>query len=362
MRLGDVNGDGLQDITTGWEEGGVIRLYLNPGELLVKQRWPAMTVGRVASPEDAVFVDLDNDGAVDVVSSTEGEDRTIYVHWAPKRAEDYLDEGKWKTAILGPSRGMMRWMFALPLEIDFRRGIDLVAGGKDSGARIGWFESPDQARGSTEWEWHELCRAGWIMSLVATDMDADGDTDILVSDRKGAGSGIFWLENPGPGPRLTSPWRRHRIGNQGEEVMFLTEFDLNRDDLPDVVAAVRPRTIAIHLRDDAAGRRWRELRIPLPRTAGTAKAVKAADIDLDGKPDLVCSCEHADGELSGVIWLSYSSSITDPQWVAHDVSGKAGVKFDRVELLDIDSDGDLDILTCEEVANLGVIWYENPTR
>jgi hypothetical protein len=26
------------------------------------------------------------------------------------------------------------------------------------------------------------------------------------------------------------------------------------------------------------------------------------------------------------------------------------------------ADGDLDVLTCEERANLGVIWYENPTR
>ena len=29
-------------------------------------------------------------------------------------------------------------------------------------------------------------------------------------------------------------------------------------------------------------------------------------------------------------------------------------------LADLDGDGDLDVLTCEEVGNLGVIWYENP--
>lgn len=30
-RLADINGDGLLDITTPWEQGGQVRVYLNPG-------------------------------------------------------------------------------------------------------------------------------------------------------------------------------------------------------------------------------------------------------------------------------------------------------------------------------------------
>src|SRR5262245_63756965 len=67
VRLADVNGDRRLDISTGWEEGGVIRVYRNPGPAAVRDAWPAVTVGRVRSPEDAVFVDLDGDGAMDVV-------------------------------------------------------------------------------------------------------------------------------------------------------------------------------------------------------------------------------------------------------------------------------------------------------
>jgi hypothetical protein len=50
---------------------------------------------------------------------------------------------------------------------------------------------------------------------------------------------------------------------------------------------------------------------------------------------------------------------------AHEVSGPAGIKFDRIELCDIDGDGDLDVLTCEErhmKRGLGVFWYENPRK
>lgn len=106
---------------------------------------------------------------------------------------------------------------------------------------------------------------------------------------------------------------------------------------------------------------WESHRIPIPEQAGTAKAVRAGDMDGDGKLDLVFSCERARGELSGVMWLSHGGGNWG-NWEAHDISGPDGVKFDLVELLDLDDDGDLDVLTCEERANLGVIWYENPLR
>jgi hypothetical protein len=62
------------------------------------------------------------------------------------------------------------------------------------------------------------------------------------------------------------------------------------------------------------------------------------------------------------VWLSYRNAPTDREWVARDISGAPGTKFDLVRLVDLDGDGDLDVLTCEEIENLGVIWYENPAR
>ena len=81
----------------------------------------------------------------------------------------------------------------------------------------------------------------------------------------------------------------------------------------------------------------------------------AGDLDSDGKMDLVVSCENANDAKSGVFWLPRAET-TKPR----SISGSKGVKFDRMELIDLDGDGDLDILTCEERDLLGVIWYENP--
>jgi hypothetical protein len=82
---------------------------------------------------------------------------------------------------------------------------------------------------------------------------------------------------------------------------------------------------------------------------------------LDGKPDLVVTCEGAKGKKSGVAWLSSHDSPHGPRWVSHDIGGPAGVKYDLCPLSDLDGDGDLDVLTTEESDNLGVIWYENPS-
>lgn len=359
VRLADVNGDGLMDIATGWEEGGRIRVCINPGPDRVGKRWPAVTVGEVAAPEDAVFVDLDGNGATDVVSACEGGGKSIWVHWAPNESGDYLDSSAWTTQALPAARNVGKWMFCLPMDVDGQRGIDLVAGAKGSDARIGWFESPENPRDLAAWKWHPIHEAGWIMSLVAADMDGDGDLDILTSDRRGAGRGCKWLENPGPGVRQLLYWRIHPIGGQGREVMFLVHVDLDGDGLEDVLSTTRNGGLLFFRRTTADPVAWEEFIIDVPDGVGTGKGVNVGDIDRDGRPDIVLTCERA-REESGVVWLSYPKAPTDRVWVSHEISGPVGTKYDLVELLDLDGDGDLDVITCEEAENLGVIWYEQP--
>ena len=69
--------------------------------------------------------------------------------------------------------------------------------------------------------------------------------------------------------------------------------------------------------------------------------------------------------------------VTDAAWTRHTIdsgprgadgvrprpiAGPEGAKFDRIELVDLDDDGDLDLVTTEERDGLGVVWYENPVR
>ena len=367
VRLADVNGDRLMDITTGWEEGGITRVYLHPGHAAAKKLWPAVTVGKTPNVEDAVFVDLDADGNVDVVSCCEGGTRTMFVHWAPKDRSKYLDAGAWKTQPIPASQGATAWMFCLPMQLDGRHGVDLVAGAKGNDARIGWFEAPENPRQLDRWKWHPISPAGWIMSLRAMDVDRDGDHDVVTTDRKGALRGCRWLENPGPGKAQAQPWENHFVGGRPNEVMFMTIADLDADQTDDLLVAARPKSLLFFRRAANVSSPWRLHTIRLPENTGGSKGVAVGDIDRDGRQDIVFSCEGATGERSGVMWLSHGGSPTEGDWTPHEISGPAGIKFDRLELLDIDGDNDLDVLGCEEsqpVAGsrhgLGVFWYENP--
>ena len=254
------------------------------------------------SAEDAVFFDVDDDGAIDVVSCCEGKTKTIFVHWAPQDKTKYLDESAWKTEAFPVTKNKAPWMFAMPLQMDDTGGVDLVVAAKGSGG-VGWLEAPENPRDLKAWKYHKLAQASWIMSLRKTDMDGDGDLDILASDRKGNNSRVFWLENPNG----TGEWKEHVIGAVGEQVMFLDIADLNGDGRREIVVPVPKRDFLILSPPNDPREKWQEHRISFPAKYGTSKGARVVDVDGDGQMDIVGTCEHADKELSGVFWLSYSN-------------------------------------------------------
>ena len=373
VRLADINGDGRLDITSPWEQGGQVRVYLNPGPDGLRERWPAVTVGEVGDPEDAVFVDLDADGNVDVVSSCEGVTRSMFVHWGPADRGRLLDPDAWTTEELPAASGVARWMFALPAQIDGKHGTDLIAGAKGDGAQIGWFEAPADPRDLAAWEFHALYDAGWIMTIRQQDVDLDGDPDIVATDRTGERRGALWLENPGQNSVAGTRWDEHRIGPVGEyEAMHNAVADLDADGLEDLLVAVKGEPIRYHRRTRWQPPSWETHLIEIPAGAAGGKAVKVADVDLDGQADLIVSCEHATDGKIGVYWLDHGGDPTGAKWMPTSISGPEGFIYDLLQMTDLDGDGDLDVLTLEEKGpylaegfqgrELGVIWYENPAR
>jgi hypothetical protein len=372
VRTADINGDGVPDLVASWEQGGVTRVYLGSRGKAGEPAWRALTVGKSPDAEDSVFFDADGDGAVDVVASTEGDSRRILVHWAPSRAR-YANEHEWKTETLYSDGS--QWMFAVPMDVDRRRGVDLIVGGKNERASVAWLESPARPRDVREWTFHRLTEAGWIMSLIVRDMNGDGRADILLSDRRGGLAGVRWLEHPGlTASVLHAPWRNHWIGARGREAMLIDAADLDGDGVVEIVVPHyrgNDFRLSIFRMNGAAPAAdgWTEYPVRYPPIGGRPKAAAIGDIDLDGRPDLVLSSEEARGDRRGIVWLRARTSPFDAEWEAYDVSGPEGVKFDLNLLLDVDRDGDLDILNTEENNNaasgnpgLGVVWYENPAR
>jgi len=363
VRLGDINGDKIPDVVTGWENGNAIRVCINPGPEKTKRLWPGVTVGRVADAEDAVFADLDGDGHLDVVSSCEGKTQTVFVHWSPHDQIKLLDSSAWITKEFPQTIQKQKWMYAIPFDVNRDGAIDLIVGSKSKGGSISWLKNPGRkiARQMEEWELIPICEAGWVMSIRETDIDSNGESEILFSDRKGSRSGVFILRHLKEKPWFDAPTL---LGCAGEEVMFLDVVDLNNDGRLDIATAIKPDKIAYLYQPkktsaDTWKKEYQNTGVDQKRF-GTSKAVRVVGLHSKEGLDAIVTCENAKGELSGVLSITYNTGLLAGELLITNISGPEGVKFDRMELIDLDADGDLDIMTCEERDNLGVFWYENP--
>ncbi|NND97946.1 MAG: VCBS repeat-containing protein [Pirellulaceae bacterium] len=346
VRLADFDGDGLQDVVTGWEESGVVRLYLHPGYNAAKSAWPSVTVGKGRSPEDAVAFDVDRDGRLDVVSCHEGKQKQVLVHrfvGDQTSAASLLMPSNWKTESVESLNGQM-WMFATALKLN--DGSDALAiGSKGANATITLLRQPMQSADDLKtWTHSRLRKAGWIMSLQVIDMDHDGDDDIVFSDRKGKHHAVAWLEQPDQ-TALNRAWPEHIVGATDHEPMFI-------DASPDrILVSTRDSVWIDFLRN---GDHWESVEHPNPADAPFGKAIHRL-----GDRRLVMTANTAADKIKTPrpgIWMK----VQGKDWRA--IGSTPSTKFDRMEITDIDGDGDLDVMTCEEKANLGVVWFENPGR
>ncbi|MCC9599759.1 VCBS repeat-containing protein [Stieleria sp. JC731] len=348
VRLGDFNGDGLSDVVTGWEESGLVRLYLNPGPKNVKRPWPSVTIAKAASPEDAVPMDVDGDGKLDIISCHEGKRRQVLVHFSnvanSNDNQAWLSPRSWSTSPIAALDGVM-WMYALPLPLnDGRQAIVLGSKGPKASLTLlvpdrTSIETKRPNRDLDQWQVIRLRQVGWTMSLRSVDMDGDGDQDIVFTDRKGSRSAAAWLEQP---KNPSEPWEEHLIAGQGREVMFMTASPERC-----LIATRRDGSIDCVRQDDG----WTTTPIKHPPFVEFGKAIEV----LPGGQILLSAntkaSRHPDQPGLWIRDIAGNWDIVDPT---------PAVKFDRFELIDFDGDGDLDAMTCEERQNFGVVWYENP--
>lgn len=349
VRLADFNRDGNLDIVTGWEESGVVRLYLNPGPDKSTERWPFCQIGEGKSPEDAVPFDVNGDGILEVISCHEGSFKQVLVHEfqdnriAGKAGDQQiLDRTNWSTDSIVKLSGQ-QWMFATPIQLrNSRRGI--VLGSKGANATLTLLLQPSQdVKDLNQWSEIKLRDCGWIMSIQNIDMDQDGDIDIVFSDRKTRTRIVAWLEQPNNAD-AKGMWKEHAIGGTKTEPMFI-------DATPNRILVPTRQANWIDFRRQNHNS-WEQTVSPTPDSVPFGKAIRTF-----GGNNLVLTANTAadreDKKQPG-IWLKIPGSAWQP------IGTKTECKFDRIELVDLDADGDLDIITCEERQQLGVVWYENP--
>jgi len=372
VHCADIDGDGLTDFVVGWEQSSEAIVYFNPGPGANTAKWPELRIGTAIGVETSTPADLDGDGRLDVISSL--ETGGVNIHWAPAPGQDITNPANWETVSI-PAPPDERWGPLEAIQIDGEHGLDLAFGALGSASDfevpVAWLRAPADPRVVEDWTYHEIGTAAFVTTIIGRDMDSDGDQDVVWTNRlfDSDDRAAWWFENPGPGASLTAPWAVHLIGSQGRMPMTMDLGDIDGDGLEDAAVPDRDYLPDWHRRLDATGLNWSTHAVAWPSDMGRPKAFAIGDIDLDGAKDLVATAvQSVEGPgLVGVAWLRQPESPMQFAWTPYNIGGADGEKFDRIELIDLDQDGDLDVVTTEErnnstvIRGLGVVWYENPT-
>ncbi|MGB1846377.1 MAG: FG-GAP repeat domain-containing protein, partial [Candidatus Poseidoniaceae archaeon] len=127
--------------------------------------------------------------------------------------------------------------------------------------------------------------------------------------------------------------------------------DIDNDgDLDIVATSGRDGTVAWYENDGASSPSFTENNITTSFSG--AKNADLVDIDSDGDIDIIIASESA----STIAWYE-NDGAADPSWTASNIDTNADGAW-RVYVADMDGDGDLDIVSQSNLDNT-IAWYEN---
>lgn len=331
VRSADLNGDGLEDIISGawW--------YRNPGS--PGGAWQRNVIG-AGLDQAALAVDFDDDGDIDILGTTwnganpdqkhkgnafvwarnEGSGQFTILDNVDAGTGDFLQGAVYGTFTTGSPQVLLSWHnIANRIE-----GLTVPA----EPSTQQWAQQPQTSVSQSE-------------DLSRGDIDRDGDEDVLL--------GTMWLENEGGG------WISHTLYNTGERPDRNRLADINDDGRLDAVVGYErtdstPGKLAWYEAPSNPTQLWTEHVIDM--IIGPM-SLDVGDMDGDGDIDVVAGEHNKAHPSQGRIFV-YEQTQAGFQRYQIDAGDE---HHDGAQLVDIDNDGDLDVISIGWTHNR-VIVYE----
>lgn len=305
----DVNGDGYPDIVGVSWFGKKISWWKNPGKS--GGEWAESIIDSGNPIEFAFLVDLTNSGKKQDVIPEWGSENAPLTWYEPKDGKFVRHQVSDKSYGHGIGVG------------------DVNGDGRnDILTPKGWFEAPADVN-SGEWKYHP-------------DWDAT------------AGVGFCGLEAGAPPARGRggeSNGAAERPSGTRGDLAFIYALDINGDGRNDILTSCA-HDYGIFWLEQGENGQWTKHNIDYSWSQAHSSAL--ADLRGDGHLDFVVGKRYmahngsdpGEREPLGVYWYEYRKAGQGVEWIRHliDYGGRMGGGIE-MQVLDIDGDGDLDVLT-----------------
>ncbi len=269
----DVNHDGAPDlVTVGWQTDGLF-WYQNPKKL--NAPWERHLIAHTIETEGGWMADLNGDGKPDLALAHYGRSGVIWVDFSGPEPRVHHVGGHDQD---GHGIGMA--------DIDGDGKVDLLT-------PFGWFKNIDA--NNDKWEWHkdwDLGETGF--PIIGYDVNGDGKMDLIYS--RGHSYGLYWLEQQGdPAHRQ---WVKHIIDESFSQVHVLKLVDIDGDGQPELLAGKRYRghngndpgsydpLVLYYYKIDQHAAKFTRYAISVNGTAAAGTQFVVQDFDQDGDLDI----------------------------------------------------------------------------
>jgi len=297
------------------------------------------------APESLHCVDLDQDGDLDVLSASSGDDSIMWYQ------NDGMTPPLFMAHIITTNADDAVGVYAADLDGD--NDIDVLSASYFDD-RIVWYEN--NGKSTPGFSEHTISSdADSAHDVFAIDLDGDNDTDVLsVSSRDDK---VAWYENLGGIPLAftehvisedpnSDPY--DHINGYANGPLAVSATDVNGDQRIDVLtASLRDRRIAWYENNGGTPPTFTPYTITTDATA--AQDVCAVDLDGDGDMDVLSASE------AGRTWYENDGN-SSPSFISHSIDTSTGAQ--SIRIADLNADGNLDIISCS-LSESDVTWYEN---
>lgn len=301
--IGDVDGDGDSDVVIVKNLRGDLLWFENSGRPTDGKLWKRHVITTdLPGAYDVALADFDSDGDLDVAASS----WLLGNQFAWFENDGSPEKGEWQKHLIEIDVAETRTMRAADFDGD--GDADLLGTGRQSNEVI-WYENR-MAGKSVAWKKHLIDSSSKCPAHGnPADMDGDGDLDVVMAlgffYRPGSGdkaaserrddNQIVWYENNGQPAK--GPWKKHVIGPKFDDAFEAVAGDLDGDGDIDVAATSWRNPGRLAWFENSGDPKGTWTRHTLKTNWRSANQVIIADLNGDGRPDIVACAEHGSYEL-----------------------------------------------------------------